>query len=175
MSGESARPASKKNPGTSRDVTELSAGKVERAAVYASLDAAIRARNGVSVVVAGPGISLLDSAVRLGCRKAPGVISWKGLTRLAAQKPVSIVVSRPAPSRFMRAALALVERHAGVEVCFLDYVVWLPGGMKNAATNLLNLRINTTSRLCLTGYILDAEGRPGVIVGNETSNCRHPS
>ena len=165
MSKTEARPGSKKNPGTSGDVIALAAGKVEQATLFASLAHAVGARRGARIVLAGAFPDSPPDALRLGCRRGEGMIGWKALAALARSETLLAVVAGPSPRRFMNALLALAETHASVEACFMDYVVWLPGGSKNAAVDRLNARINSSQTLALTGYILDPEGRPGIIVG----------
>ena len=76
-----------------------------------------------------------------------------------------LIITRPAPLRLMSAVLDLVETSPRMEACFMDYIVWLPGGVKNPRVDRLNAHINASPHLALTGYILDPEGRPGIIVG----------
>lgn len=165
MTRPPSRPASKKSPGTSGDVAALSAGKVELARLHADVAHAVASRPGFRVVTAGGKIEAAPGALALGCGPGARTIGWKALTALSSRQPTLLVFARPVPQRIMTAALDLVETMPRMEVCFLEYVVWLPGGAKNPSVDWLNARINAALRLSLTGYILDPEGRPGVIVG----------
>jgi hypothetical protein len=165
MSRSEPRPVSKKRPGTSSDVCALAAGKVERAQLYASVTHAAAARAGALVVVAGGRLDASGGALTLGYGSGAGSIGWKALAALAAREPTLLVVTRPAPIHVVGAVLDLVETSPRMEACFLDYVVWLPGGLKNPTVDRINARINASAHLGLTGYILDPEGRPGIIVG----------
>ena len=163
-----AKPASKKNPGTSGDVAALAAGKVEGATLFASLEHVIGSRGGARIVLSGSSQELPPDALRLGCGRGERVIGWKSLAALASSEPLLAIIAAPAPPRVMNALLALAETHASFEACFMDYVVWQPGGIKNAAVDRLNARINSSLSLALVGYILDPEGRPGIIVGSRS-------
>ncbi|KAB2845760.1 MAG: hypothetical protein F9K44_16545 [Hyphomicrobiaceae bacterium] len=165
MNGAATRPASKKNPGTSSDVTALSAGKVERARLYAGVGHAIADRPQALVVVAGECAEAPANSFTLGCGPDARTIGWKSFAALVTRGPVLLIFAEPAPRRVLTAALEMAEANPRMEACFLNYAVWLPGGVKNPCVDRLNARINASARLSLTGYILDPEGRPGIIVG----------
>jgi hypothetical protein len=76
-----------------------------------------------------------------------------------------VCAPRSVPLGEVSRLVGLASVPAGPEVCFLGYLTWLEGGVKNPVIAVLNRAINDTAGASVTAYIMDPDGQPSVVVG----------
>jgi hypothetical protein len=118
--------------------------------------------------------SLGDLVEATGTRRLygyEGLAEANGLALAAYRGQVRglLCVPRSIPLRTIPTLVGKAARAPGLALCFLDYLTWFPGGLKNAVIAVLNQAINDTSGIVVRAYIIDPEGQPRIVVGGAQS------
>lgn len=96
-----------------------------------------------------------------------GLAEADGLTLAPAtgeEQEGLLVVPRSATPAEVRSLFAAAADRPALDLCFLDYLTWLPEAEKNPLVAIINDLVNATPYARLSGYILDPEGRPRIVV-----------
>lgn len=75
-----------------------------------------------------------------------------------------LVVPRSATPAEVASLFAFAARHGAPDLCFLDYVTWLPGIEKNPLVAVINRLVRETPSTRLSAFIVDPEGLPRIVV-----------
>lgn len=75
-----------------------------------------------------------------------------------------LVVARSATPSEVASLFVFAASRRGLDLCFLDYVTWLPGIEKNPLVAVINRLVRETPSARLSAFIVDPEGLPRIVV-----------
>lgn len=135
--------------GDASDIPAILPEKIARARVYASL-AAFMAASKPAQLIGFSGSTEADGLPLAPFSGAEG----EGL----------LIVPRSVTPADVRSLFALAADLPTLDLCFLDYLTWLPNAEKNPLIAIINRLINDTPAAWLQAHIVDPEGRPRIVV-----------